>query len=85
MKDSKLIELLLTFISGAFSDGVYKDMLLFTEIHNESDMSLYQLVIKGERDKNTPFYCGAMFTHIIKEDYCDGECVYASILFAEKH
>lgn len=84
MIENKIISMLLTLLSNTFNDNIYRDMILFTEIHNKTDMSIYQLVIKGERDINTPFYCGSIMTHIIKEDYYEGEIVYASIIFEER-
>jgi hypothetical protein len=78
--NTTIITKLLELLEQHYNDGIYRDIVLFTEIHNKSDMSIYTLVIRGERDINTPLYCGSAITHISKEDYCDGELVYASLL-----
>jgi hypothetical protein len=82
--DQRIIENLLMILSHIYSDGVLHEADLFTQIHNLEDVSIYKLVTKGDRDKGTPFHSGSLTTHIVKEDYCEGELVYASIIHTEK-
>ena len=77
--ESLIIKKLVQIIDG-FSDGKYRDAELAIEIHSPTDCSIYRLITKGERDAGTPFYCGSVDTHIVKEDYLDGELVYATII-----
>ena len=84
MNRRDIIEKLLAILSAAFgTDGVYKEMLIGQEVKNEHEISLYYLVIKGERDQDTPFYCGSTTTHICREDPLDGKVVWAEIIATE--
>jgi len=81
---SLLLEKVLTILSNTYRDGVYKDMIIHTEITDLHRLSLYRLCVKGEKDKGTPFYCGSVRTHIVREDYFDGKVVFAEILSEEE-
>jgi hypothetical protein len=82
--EQKIIENLLSIISQLGEKYGFQERILFTDIHNQTDMSIYSLVIKGEKDKGTPFYCASTTTHVAKEDYCEGDLVYASIEYDER-
>lgn len=82
--DNKIITKLLTLLSSVFNDGIYKEMDICTEIKDVKSYSVYRLIIKGERDNNTPFYHGSMYTHIVREDYIEDEVVWAEIIYQEK-
>jgi len=78
--EHEIIKKLMGLLDSAFNDDVYRDMDLFTAINSAENHSVYRLIMKGERDKGTPFYCGSTDTHLVKEDYLDGELVYATII-----
>jgi hypothetical protein len=74
-----IIEKLLDIIDDTYKDGILKEIPLLIK-HKDDDITIFSLVIKGERDKGTPFYQGSSFTHIAKEYIQDNETVYAEMV-----
>ena len=82
-KDKRIIEKLLEIISGYNTDGVAKDCELIVEATGSYEVQIYRLMVKGEKDKGTPFYSGSTETMITREDFHDGELVHANVLYCE--
>ena len=79
LENEIIIEKLLNILDQTYNDGVFKEIPLILESRND-EIIIISLCIRGERDKNTPFYCGSMMTYVVKEYYFNNEVVWAKIL-----
>ncbi len=77
--DKILINRLLSIIDRYNTDNVFKEIILFTEIQNDT-IVIYSLITKGERDIGTRFYSGSECTHICKEYWHNGNVIFADMI-----